>query len=72
MSRHKGVTEYPMADEVRMCPVCGGEQLEAFEICGCGWQNDPVQYDDPDYAGGANRMSLNEAKKAYAEGRSVE
>jgi hypothetical protein len=40
----------------RICPVCG-------------WEDDPIQNDDPDYAGGANHISLNEAKQAFAEGR---
>lgn len=72
VSRRKSVTNYALENETRVCPVCGEEPLAAFEICGCGWQNDPVQYDDPDYSGGANRMSLNEARKAYAEGREIE
>lgn len=57
------------------CPVCGKFEFEAEDdndICPvCRWENDGVQYDDPDYAGGANEMSLNEARKAYAEGRKV-
>ncbi|MCC8042205.1 MAG: hypothetical protein LIO69_01545 [Oscillospiraceae bacterium] len=35
----------------------------------CGWENDGVQYDDPDYAGGANPESLNEYRKLWAEGK---
>ena len=57
--------------EKRNCPVCGKRALLFFEICDCGWQNDPLQFDKPDYKGGANQMSLNEARKAYAEGREV-
>lgn len=57
------------------CPVCGKYKFEEendFDICPyCMWENDGVQYDDPDYAGGANQMSLNEARKAYKEGREV-
>ncbi|WP_090544638.1 CPCC family cysteine-rich protein [Paraburkholderia caballeronis] len=35
-----------------------------YEICPvCGWEDDPVQSDDPTFAGGANRSSLNEARK---------
>ncbi|ARP50579.1 hypothetical protein B6259_06620 [Ruminococcaceae bacterium CPB6] len=34
----------------RVCPVCG-------------WEDDGVQLDEPDLEGGANEMSLNEARK---------
>jgi hypothetical protein len=44
--------------------------LKFFDICKvCGWQDDPIQNDDPDYDGGANYISLNEAKQAFAEGK---
>jgi hypothetical protein len=33
----------------------------------CEWENDGVQYDDPDYEGGANKVSLNQAKKEWFE-----
>jgi hypothetical protein len=46
--------------------------LDSYEICDCGWQNDPIQTKDPDFKGGANRMSLNEAKVAYKKGRPIE
>ena len=36
-----------------------------------GQCDDAIQEDSPDYAGGANIMSLNEARKAYREGRQV-
>ena len=43
-----------------------------FEECPvCGWVNDGVQRADPDYRGGYNRISLNEAKKKFAEGKKV-
>lgn len=58
------------------CPVCGEytfEEENNFEICAvCGWENDGIQKDDPDEKDCANRMSLNEAKKAWAEGRPIE
>ena len=54
------------------CPVCGEHMLDSYEICDCGWQNDPIQTKDPDFKGGANRMSLNEAKVAYKKGRPIE
>lgn len=51
------------------CHCCGCFTLdEAFgeDICDvCFWHDNVVQSDDPDYAGGANTMSLNEARAAY-------
>ncbi len=45
---------------------------DLFAICNnCGWESDPIQEDNPDYKGGANKMSLNEARKAFKEGRKV-
>lgn len=58
--------------EKRICPVCGKHVLLFFDICEeCNWENDPLQFDKPDYRGGANEMSLNEARKVYREGRTV-
>jgi hypothetical protein len=32
-----------------------------YEICPiCGWEDDLVQFEDSDYRGGANHLSLNE------------
>lgn len=37
-----------------------------YQICPvCGWEDDNVQYYDPNFSGGANEMSLNEARKNY-------
>ncbi len=51
------------------CPCCGQRTLSergAYEICRrCAWEDDPTQSDDPDYRGGANEMSLNEARAAW-------
>ena len=50
----------------RVCPVCGKYTFiedDNFEICPvCGWEDDGIQRDDPDYAGGANHLSLNQYK----------
>ena len=55
------------------CPCCGKTMVSEHDICEvCFWQNDPVQLYDPDFSGGANMMSLNEARKAWKEGRKVE
>ncbi|WP_426578581.1 CPCC family cysteine-rich protein [Xenorhabdus stockiae] len=44
-----------------------------YIICDiCHWEDDPVQHKHPDLAGGANSMSLNEAKNAFKQGRRVE
>lgn len=53
------------------CPVCGKYEFEDYsshDICPfCGWEDDGVQTDDPDYIGGANPTSLNQYKVDYAE-----
>jgi hypothetical protein len=33
----------------------------------CFWEDDPIQFDDHDYDGGANIVSLNEARKNFKE-----
>lgn len=52
------------------CPCCEHLTLEDgngnFEICPvCFWEDDPVQSDKPNMAGGANRVSLNYAQISY-------
>ncbi len=53
----------------RMCKCCGNITIDndsLFEICPvCGWESDLVQEENPDYAGGANDMSLNQYKDFY-------
>lgn len=57
------------------CPVCGEYEFEEeddYDICPvCNWENEKFQFIHPDEEGGANSMSLNEARKAWAEGKSV-
>lgn len=37
-----------------------------YSICPvCGWEDDPVQYDDPDHEGGGNVESLNQVRAAF-------
>jgi hypothetical protein len=59
----------------KICACCGQESLppdSIFEICPvCGWQDDEVQRDDPDFEGGGNDMSLNQAKEAYKQGKPI-
>ena len=63
-------------DKGLMCPVCGKHQfeyLDFYEVCPvCGWEDDGLQRDEPDYEGGANRMSLNQAREAWAQEKPVE
>jgi hypothetical protein len=60
----------------RKCACCGNSlspYLKFFDICAvCGWEDDPIQNDDPTYSGGANHISLIEAQQAFAEGRPLE
>ncbi len=55
------------------CLCCGYLTLEeeppgTYDICEvCGWEDDPVQAAHPDYEGGANRESLNQAREAFRE-----
>jgi hypothetical protein len=60
------------ADERRFqCPCCGFLRIGelppgTFEICVvCGWEDDEVQFDHPDSSGGANKVSLNEARANF-------
>lgn len=58
-----------------LCPVCGKFEFpfrNSYAFCEvCGWQDDSFQAEYPDEDGFANTMSLNQARKAYAEGRPV-
>lgn len=52
------------------CPCCDEysfpEKAGSGDICPvCFWEYDKVQQADPDFEGGANRVSLNEARKNY-------
>ena len=51
------------------CPCCGYytfDEPNSFEICDvCFWQDDGVQADNPDYLGGPNHISLNQARQNY-------
>lgn len=51
------------------CPCCGYKTLDeeppgTYEICAiCFWEDDPIQFEDPDYEGGANCISLKTAQQ---------
>ena len=53
------------------CPCCGYKTLDdkspgSHLICPvCFWEDDPVQFEDPDFAEGANGPSLREAQQNY-------
>jgi len=55
------------------CECCGYNTLNEkpngnYQICAtCYWEDDPIQRNEPNYEGGANRVSLNQAKKNFAE-----
>jgi hypothetical protein len=56
--------------DLKPCPCCGSKvitTLGEYEICKkCGWEDDPIQSVRPDYAGGANNLSLDQARKEWA------
>lgn len=53
------------------CPCCGyltfdEEPSGTFEICPvCGWEDDEIQFRDSTYDGGANAVSLEQARKNF-------
>lgn len=55
------------------CPCCGFLTLSTkppgtYELCPvCLWEDDDVQFDDPNYAGGANSESLSAARANFRE-----
>ncbi|MES0884731.1 CPCC family cysteine-rich protein [Roseibium sp. SCP14] len=57
--------------ETSACKCCGCYTLGPidsfiFELCDvCYWESDPVQAADPDFEGGANRVSLKTARQNY-------
>jgi uncharacterized Zn finger protein (UPF0148 family) len=65
-----------MSNEIFECPCCKSQvftEQGSYEICPvCHWEDDPVQSNEPDYAGGANQMSLNEAREAWVKNLSTQ
>ena len=58
----------------KLCLCCKIGRVEAeyssYEICRvCGWEDDGIQGDDLNYAGGANKLSLNEYRKQFDQKR---
>mgnify|MGYP004448773619 CR=1 FL=1 len=58
------------------CPCCGEKTLTAermFDICKiCGWEDDNIQFSNPDYFGGANYFSLNKYREVFLRERNIE
>lgn len=60
-------------EEKYTCPCCGFRTLDepppgTFDICPiCFWEDDNVQFHDPNLAGGANQISLHQARKNYQD-----
>ncbi len=56
--------------DLQPCTCFGATTISApgeYEVCErCVWEDDPVQSADPDYAGGANVMSLNQARHEWS------
>lgn len=55
---------------VNACPCCGSEAQFSdpgtYEICTiCNWEDDSVQLQDIDCCGGANAVSLREARATW-------
>lgn len=53
------------------CKMCGlGDIEHCYDICDyCGWEDDDIQNDEPDYFGGANEMSFNQYKRFWEENK---
>lgn len=60
------------------CPCCGYYTFDElvsglYAICSvCYWEDERAQLNDPDYKGGANKVSLNRAKENFKKYRAVE
>jgi len=58
------------------CPCCGSMSLSeegGYEICPvCDWEDDLLQRNEPDYAGGANWLSLNRSRENYRKHGKIE
>ncbi|MGM9508121.1 CPCC family cysteine-rich protein [Larkinella sp. GY13] len=60
------------------CPCCGYLTLDVkadntFQICPvCFWEDDGVQLNDPTYEGGANNISLDQARENFKKYGAIE
>ena len=55
------------------CPCCGHKTFDQevnghYDICPvCFWEDDPIQFEDPTYEGGANQVSLRQGQLNFIE-----
>jgi len=62
-----------MVTEKFACPCCGHKTFSekpngTYNICPvCFWEDDPIQFKDPYYEGGANEVSLRQGQKNFIE-----
>ena len=59
-----------------ICPCCNEYEhdtaIGCSDICQiCGWEDDYLQRDEPNYKPGANEISLNEARAIWASHESI-
>lgn len=57
------------SDQMEQCPCCLERTISdpgTYEICEvCGWEDDPSQASNPELAGGANNLSLVQARQQW-------
>jgi len=59
------------ANNKYFCPCCGYNTFDepppgTYSLCEiCFWEDDPLQFEIPDFEGGANVVSLNQAKSNF-------
>lgn len=62
-----------MVTEKFACPCCGYKTFTqqpngTYDICQvCFWEDDPIQLKDPDYEGGANKVSLKQGQRNFVK-----
>lgn len=62
------ILDATMSEMLFACPCCGNLTLDeqppgTYVICeACDWEDDPVQFANPDLEGGANARSLNQQR----------
>lgn len=68
---HIGGLSINNQNRLHPCPCCNYETLASkspgsFEICSiCDWEDDNIQFDNPYYEGGANNISLYQARRNF-------
>ncbi len=67
-----GQERYDLVNSKHKCPVCGEYIFDGcyFDICPVwGWEENMVQFMEPDFAGGPNNISLNQARTEWQNER---